>query len=360
MVTRRSTWAILSVVLVGCATMTVLRYPIVGRFDDFNEALVGEVVSDLSTGQSTVSMAAVNGGFSCSGLASVTDVPNVFVCAGQSGIADLSCSDGRRIKARYITSACNAGTGHGVDQQGRSLTFAYGPSVNASVVSGVVAAQSAKETLPVYRPQEVRKEKGFATGTAFAVAKGRLVTNYHVIDGAQDVALMRDGVAIPARVVARDPANDIAILEADVDVPPLPVRGAANAERGEDVMTLGYPLVTLQGQAQKASFGRINALSGLQDDACYLQIDVPIQPGNSGGPLISRTGEVIGIVSATINQVGVLRSSGAIAQNVNYAVKADYILPLIGSPTVPAKISSMEFPEVVRRAEKSVFLVVAK
>jgi S1-C subfamily serine protease len=102
-------------------------------------------------------------------------------------------------------------------------------------------------------------------------------------------------------------------------------------------------------------------LSGIQDDIRFLQIDVPIQPGNSGGPLLDRRGNVVGVVTATLNQVTALRASGALPQNVNYAVKSDYVIPIVPATVIAAQQDVVrEFPEVVRSAEAAIVLVVAR
>jgi S1-C subfamily serine protease len=95
------------------------------------------------------------------------------------------------------------------------------------------------------------------------------------------------------------------------------------------VFALGFPLTNIQGQEQKATFGHVNALSGIKGDIRLFQVDVPIQPGNSGGPLLTAEGLVVGVVTATLNPLFTLKSAGAIPQGVNYAVKSDYILPLL-------------------------------
>ena len=85
--------------------------------------------------------------------------------------------------------------------------------------------------------------------------------------------------------------------------------------------TVGFPNIGLQGFAPKFARGEIAALSGAGDDARYFQISVPVQPGNSGGAFVDKRGNVVGVVSAKLNARAALLSSGALRENVNYAVK---------------------------------------
>jgi S1-C subfamily serine protease len=203
-----------------------------------------------------------------------------------------------------------------------------------------------------------------ASGTGFLIAAtGLIVTNHHVINNATTITVQANGENVTATVVASDPVNDIALIRANVAGTPLALGTASGALRGQDVMTLGYPLVEIQGEGQKAAFGRINALTGLADDVRYMQIDVPVQPGNSGGPLLNQQGAVIGIVSATVDQATVLRASGTLAQNVNYAIKSDYILPLIPLEERPTQVGArpvQTFADVAAAAELSVFRIVVE
>jgi S1-C subfamily serine protease len=164
----------------------------------------------------------------------------------------------------------------------------------------------------------------------------------------------------------RKPINDLAILKVNYHSKPLEIATNSIPAKADDVFILGYPLIEIQGQEQKANFGRINALSGIAGDIRFLQIDVPIQPGNSGGPLFNNKGEVIGFVTATLDQLTTLQQSGSIPQNVGYAVKADYAIGLLQgtlgskwkrSERVEAKIG---LSELVRLSEPSVVLVIAK
>jgi S1-C subfamily serine protease len=90
------------------------------------------------------------------------------------------------------------------------------------------------------------------------------------------------------------------------------------------------------GSNYKVTDGIISSKSGIADDVRYYQISVPIQPGNSGGPLFNKEGNVIGITSARLNSKAV----GTQVENVNYAIKSSYLLNLYNMLPSPTKISS--------------------
>ena len=104
-------------------------------------------------------------------------------------------------------------------------------------------------------------------------------------------------------------------------------------------------------------------MSGSQDDPRYFQISVPVQPGNSGGALVDERGNVIGIVSAKLSARAALAASGALPENVNYAVKSSFLLSFLESvPAVSAKLKSpvtaeRKFDEVVKSAQDAAVLV---
>lgn len=183
--------------------------------------------------------------------------------------------------------------------------------------------------------------KTSASGTGFFVSEdGYLITNQHVISGAKEIEVQdHRGRKFAATVVSSDSSNDVALLKIEADTFPITIAPATATKKGAEVFTLGYPVVGIQGQEQKATFGRINALSGIQGDIRFFQIDVPIQPGNSGGPLVTDDGYVIGVVTASLNQLNVLKATGAIPQNVNYAVKSEYFQPLLQFAKIQQKPS---------------------
>jgi TPR repeat protein len=203
-----------------------------------------------------------------------------------------------------------------------------------------------------------------ASGTGFFITRdGFLITNQHVVDKATQVRLVTRAGIITAKVVKEDAANDLALLKADGQFALLPVNASRSVRLGSTVATVGFPNIGLQGFAPKLAKGEIAALSGAQDDPRYFQISVPVQPGNSGGALVDERGNVVGVVSAKLSARAALDTSGALPENVNYAVKSSFLLSFLESvPEVSAKLkeaSSKEcrFEDVVKSAEQAAVLV---
>jgi S1-C subfamily serine protease len=176
----------------------------------------------------------------------------------------------------------------------------------------------------------------FASGTGFVIGKNVVVTNHHVIDSGTRLEFATESSGtFPLEIVSDDKANDLAILRvmpsADGKYPSfraLPI-ASAPARLGEDVYAIGYPLTDILGGAIRVTNGSISALQGIDADPRYYQVSIPIQPGNSGGPVLNGHGEVVGIITAELNALGVARATGSVPQNVNFAAKIDYVVPLI-------------------------------
>ena len=203
-----------------------------------------------------------------------------------------------------------------------------------------------------------------STGTGFIISKnGYILTNAHVIRGHSNIYAYVNKKRYKANIILVDNDNDIALLKIKGTFDYLPLN-LKKAEVGEDIAVIGYPNIGLQGNEIKATFGEINSLSGVQGDIRLYQIDAPIQPGNSGSPLLNMKGEVIGIVNASLNQVRMLKETGTLAQNVNYAIKLSYALPLLYEANVkiikPKQLRKLKKTELVKKAKKSIVLILAK
>ena len=112
----------------------------------------------------------------------------------------------------------------------------------------------------------------------------------------------------------------------------LPLAAPRSGRVGDHVFTIGFPAPDLLGPAPKYTDGAISALSGLQGEAVLMQTTVPKQPGNSGGPIVNEQGQVVGIVVSTAAIETFVARTGTLPQNVNWAVKAEYALPLFEAP----------------------------
>lgn len=170
-----------------------------------------------------------------------------------------------------------------------------------------------------------------ASGTAWGVDKGYLATAAHVIEGGKRIDVYRDGEKIgEAKVVVADQANDLAILAftkhpaGKLKVLPL---SSGPVTLGRSVFTLGYPAPDVLGQAVKMTSGQVNSTTGLQDDTRMLQISIPLQGGNSGGPVLGWDGSVVGVVDIKLLKLD--EDGQEPPQNVNYAVKASYLRPML-------------------------------
>jgi S1-C subfamily serine protease len=210
----------------------------------------------------------------------------------------------------------------------------------------------------------IENAKGI-TGTGFFVSNGILLTNYHVVKDSNKIFIIYNNKKYNATILSKDKTNDIAILKTDINNQIyLPLANYPEIQKGDDVISMGYPLVQLQGNELKATFGHINALSGIQGDFRFFQIDNPTQPGNSGSPLLNQYGEVIGLVSARLNQETTLKYSGTLSQNVNYALKIDYILPLIKHNKIKNKTLTykkrLKNKDIIKKYEKSVVLIISE
>lgn len=198
------------------------------------------------------------------------------------------------------------------------------------------------------------------SGTGFAIKDGYIVTNEHVIEGAKSIVVERvigtKRESFSAEVVGVDKGNDLAVLKIDIGGRnwnvPYSIK-TSTSRVGEDCFALGFPLTSTMGLEIKLTNGIISALSGYKGEVSTYQISVPVQPGNSGGPVFNKRGELIGIINAKHNG----------AENVSYAIKTSYLNNLIESITskriLPSTniLSSKSLPDQVSIITPYVFYI---
>jgi S1-C subfamily serine protease len=131
---------------------------------------------------------------------------------------------------------------------------------------------------------------------------------------------------LPASIIARDRSNDLALLHVNHGfAAPVAFRDGSGIRQAETVVAIGYPYGEKWASGATVTSGSISSLTGPQDDIRFLQFTAPVQPGNSGGPLLDPSGHVVGIVAAKMNRSPAGPASGDVPQNVNMAVKSAVI-----------------------------------
>lgn len=202
-----------------------------------------------------------------------------------------------------------------------------------------------------------------ASGTGFGItSNGLIVTNSHVVNSATKISVR--GVngdfskLYSAKILAEDKNNDLAIIQ--ITNPTFTSLGTIPytiAERtsdvGSSVFALGYPLKSVMGDEIKLTNGIISSKSGYQGDVTSYQISVPLQPGNSGGPLFDTNGNLVGVVNAKLT----------IGENVSYAIKSSYLTNLLDLLATPPKLQTTnsltgkQLTEQVKILNKFVYVI---
>jgi S1-C subfamily serine protease len=207
------------------------------------------------------------------------------------------------------------------------------------------------------------------SGTGFALTKTVIVTNNHVIDNAESIAVVFKSQTMSAKILVQDPINDVALLEisgfTNPPLQPLPLGDPTTVQGGASVFTGGYPLSTILGSTLRMGEGIVNSVVGFDDDPRMFQISIPLQPGNSGGPLLDTYGNVIGVVTETLSAVAVFKYTGQIPQNVNFALKGTYItalvdmFPAIRKTVRPRSQKKLGSSEIFRACEHAIVAIQA-
>ncbi len=168
-------------------------------------------------------------------------------------------------------------------------------------------------------PQQLGPQIEHGLGSGVIVTKdGYILTNNHVVDGAQEVKVtLQDGREFTAKVIGRDPKSDIAVVKVDAkDLPVVPLADSDKVQVGDIVLAIGNPF----GVGQTVTEGIVSATGrgnvGIEDYEDFIQTDAAINPGNSGGALVDVEGRLIGVNTAILS-----RSGGS--QGVGFAIPSD-------------------------------------
>jgi len=223
-------------------------------------------------------------------------------------------------------------------------------STNPNVATAPSISPEPPSMTPAVPQNKVPQTK--STGSGFFVTQvGHLLTNAHVVGGCTTISVKNSGgQAGVAQVIAVDQNDDLALLKLErraeataafrIGRPPRP---------GESAVVFGFPLSQLLASTGNVTTGVVTALAGPLDDPHQIQISAPVQPGNSGGPVLDGSGYLIGVVVSKLNPV-----FGDVPPNVNFAIKASTAANFLDAHGITYKSAAGEkelpIPDIVAQA----------
>ena len=200
-----------------------------------------------------------------------------------------------------------------------------------------------------------------STGSGFRITnRGHVLTNAHVVRECAEVHIPPNGIV---QVAARDNSSDLALLQASAGTAHVSARfrQGRGIRPGANILVVGYPLRGLVASGTNVSTGAVSALAGPGDDRSLIQITAPVQPGNSGGPVLDTGGNVVGVVVGKLDAIKVAKSTGDIPQNVNFAVSAGAVRAFLDDEGIPYETApsdkTLELVEVAATAREYTVLV---
>lgn len=247
---------------------------------------------------------------------------------------------------------------NGVANAGEFAVAASTPAAAKPVVS-TTATPSA--------PPSKSSKLSDQTGTGFVVSTdGHIVTNQHVVNGCVgDIQGSLTGASpVKLRLVSSDETNDLALLQASGSFKEVATIKTKAVQSGDSVVAIGYPFHGLLTSDFTVTTGIVSSLSGVLNDTRYLQISAAVQPGNSGGPLLSSSGEVVGVVAAKLNALKFVKATGNIPENINFAIKTGALRDFLDNSVVPYQTSDakieLKTTDIARNARAFTLLITCK
>ncbi len=139
-------------------------------------------------------------------------------------------------------------------------------------------------------------------------------------------------------MLGSDARIDLALLKSNKTYPRFAAfRGGRGIRAGDDIVVTGFPYYGLVLSDINVSKGIVSALSGRSDDRRTIQITAPIQPGNSGGPVLDNSGNVVGVVVGKLDAIKIAKATGSLPENVNFAISEGTARAFLDAHSVPYK-----------------------
>jgi hypothetical protein len=205
------------------------------------------------------------------------------------------------------------------------------PTVKATEMTSVEAGTEMGEALRLACEKAVTVKQApgrSSSGSGIIVSReGTILTNRHVVQQCSGYEVIDDADRkLKATLLAVDETRDLALLKTEEGFRnAAPFRKDITPKLGEAVTVVGYPLAGVLGTKPTVGFGVVSSVVGLRGDPTQMQISVPIQRGNSGGPVLDQSGHVIGVVVSKLDALKFAQSMGDLPQNVNFAIRGEFV-----------------------------------
>lgn len=202
------------------------------------------------------------------------------------------------------------------------------PAAGSDIAEGLNIACERLAAAPAAPVDLPPVQRGDTSGSGIVVTlEGHIVTNQHVVQQCNALEVSDENHQTQrAQLIAADTGRDLALIKVEQRFAQAARLRSETAPRlGEAIMVVGYPLAGMLGSKPGVGFGNVSSATGINDNPAQMQISVPIQRGNSGGPVFDQAGHVIGAVASKLDALKVAESLGDLPQNVNFAIRGDVL-----------------------------------
>ena len=168
-----------------------------------------------------------------------------------------------------------------------------------------------------------KKHQSYSGSGFYVSSQGHIITNEHVVRSCKKIVIQPQ--KIEAKIISKDSKYDLALLKVDSSSSNVATFRNEPVVLGEEIITAGFPYKDILSSSIKITTGIVGSLAGIRNDEKVMQITAPIQPGNSGGPLIDAYGSVIGVIVSKLDSEFMRKLYKDIPQNVNFAIKGIHV-----------------------------------